>query len=258
MNSTPFGGEHGHFAIVEEHDVAGVAEDRRHVRRDEIFAVADADDDRRAVADGDELFGIVGRHQHQREQPAHALHRAQHRVLEAVVLPFLLDQVRDDFGVGFRLELVSLGDQLALDLEIVLDDAVVDDDDAAGAVAMRMRVFFGRPAVRGPSRVAEAIDAGERLRLDRVFEIDQLAGAAAYFDRAVLRRRRRRPSRSRDIRGFRRPSSRTGTTGFGPMYPTIPHISVFAFELPCASRPSRPCFPGGRGRSRARPPARPP
>ena len=96
-------------------------------------------------------------------KPAHALHRAQHRVLEAVVLPFLLDQVRDDFGVGLGLELVPFGDQLALDLEVVLDDAVVHDDDAAGAVAVRMGVLLGRTAVRGPARVAEAVDARERL-----------------------------------------------------------------------------------------------
>ena len=51
---------------------------------------------------------------------------------------------------------------------------------------MRMRVLFGRAAVRGPARVAEAVEAGERLRLDGVFEIDQLAGAAPDFDRAVL------------------------------------------------------------------------
>ena len=163
MNVTPSGRHDGHFAIVEEHDVARVAQDRRHVRGDKVFAVADADDDRRAVADGDELFRIVGREQHEREKPAHALHRAQHRVFEAVVLPFLLDEMRDDFGVGFRGEGVALGDELALDLEIVFDDAVVDDDDAARAVAMRMRVLFSRSAVCGPSRMAEAIQAGERV-----------------------------------------------------------------------------------------------
>ena len=66
-----------HFAIVEKDHVAGVAENRGHVRRHEIFAVADADDDRRAIADRHELLRIVGRHQHEREQAAHALHGAQ-------------------------------------------------------------------------------------------------------------------------------------------------------------------------------------
>ena len=176
----------GHLAIVEKHDVAGVAEQRGHVRRHEIFAVADPDDDRRTVADRHELFRIVCRHQHEREEAAHALHGAQHRVLETVLLPLLLDQMRHHFGVGLALELVSFGHQLALDLEIVLDDAVVHHHDAAGSVAVRMRVFFRGPAVGGPPRVAEAIHAGERLRLDGVFEVDQLAGAAADFDAAVL------------------------------------------------------------------------
>jgi hypothetical protein len=53
--------------------------------------------------------------------------------------------VRDDLGVGLRLEDVPLRLQLVLQLEVVLDDAVVDDDDLAGAVAVRVRVLFGRP-----------------------------------------------------------------------------------------------------------------
>ena len=74
-----------------------------------------------------------------------------------------LDQVRDDLGVGFGLELVPLRLQLVLQLEVVLDDAVVHDDDAAGAVAVRVRVLLGRPAVRGPARVADAVQAVDRL-----------------------------------------------------------------------------------------------
>ena len=73
-----------------------------------------------------------------------------------------LDEVRDDFGVGFGDELVALVLELVLQLEVVLDDAVVDDDDLAGAVAVRVRVFFGRPAVRGPARVADAVVAVDR------------------------------------------------------------------------------------------------
>ena len=57
--------------------------------------------------------GIVGRDQHEREQPAHQQQRAPHRVLEAVVFHLALDQVRDDFGVGLGDELVALPLQLA-------------------------------------------------------------------------------------------------------------------------------------------------
>ena len=75
--------------------------------------------------------------------------------------------------------------QLVLQVEVVLDDAVVHDDDLAGAVLVRMGVLFGRPAVRGPARVADAVDAFERLRVDRLLEVDELARASAALDLPV-------------------------------------------------------------------------
>ena len=129
--------------------------------------------------------GIVGRDQHQREQAAHQQQRPPHRVLEAVVLHLALDQVRDDLGVGLGDELVALPLQLLLQVEVVLDDAVVDDDDLAGAVAVRVGVLLGRPAVRRPARVADAVVAGDRVGGDDVLEVRQLAGAAPQVDRAV-------------------------------------------------------------------------
>ena len=131
------------------------------------------------------LFGIVGRDQHQREQAAHVEQRPPHRVLEPVVFHLALDEVRDDLGVGLGDEGVSFLLELLLQIEVVLDDAVVDDDDPAGAVAVRMRVLFGRPAVRRPARVADAVLAVERLGRDHFLEPRQLAGAAPQLDRAV-------------------------------------------------------------------------
>ena len=78
-------------------------------------------------------------------------------------LHLALDQVRDDLGVGLGDEHVALPLQLVLQLEVVLDDAVVDDDDLAGAVAVRVRVLLGRASVRGPAGVADAVPAGERV-----------------------------------------------------------------------------------------------
>ena len=95
-------GDDGHLLVAEKHDVARVAENRRNVGRDEELAVAEADDDRRAVADGDDLFRIVGRDQHEREQPAHQQQRAPHGVLEPVVFHLALDEVRDDLRCRFR------------------------------------------------------------------------------------------------------------------------------------------------------------
>ena len=186
VNSTPDARDDRHLLVAEEHHVAGVAEDRRDVRGDEELAVAEADDDRRSVADGDDLLGIVGRNQHEREQAAHQQQRAAHGVLEAVVLHLALDEVRDDFGVRLGDELVALALQLLLQIEVVLDDAVVDDDDLAGAVAMRVRVLLGRPAVGRPARVADAVVAVDR--------IDARSPASRFDSLPALRRRSIAPS----------------------------------------------------------------
>ena len=87
------------------------------------------------------------------------------------LLHLALDEVRDDLRVGLGLELVALRLQLFLQLEVVLDDAVVHDDDAARAVAVRMRVLLGRAAVRGPARVAHAVQSIDRLGADGVLEV---------------------------------------------------------------------------------------
>ena len=88
----------------------------------------------------------------------------------------------DDFGIGFGDELVALGGEFALQVEIVFDDAVVDDDDAAGAVAMGMGIFFGGAAVGGPAGVADAEGALEGMLAEDFFKIAEFAGGAADFE----------------------------------------------------------------------------
>ena len=119
----------------------------------------------------------------------------------------LLDEVGDDFSVGFSDELVALGGELALEVEVVFDDAVVDDDDAAGAVAMGMGVLFGGAAVGGPAGVADAEGALEGMLAEDLLKIGELAGGAAEFKFVAARgcRRRCRPSHNRGIRGASTP-----------------------------------------------------
>ncbi len=203
-------GEDGHVAVGEEVDIAGVVEDAGNVGGDEVLAFAYADDDGRAGAGGDDLVGLGGGEDAEREGSGEALDGAADGIFEqdgsargsGVVLD-LLDEVGDDFGVGFGDELVALRGEFALEVEIVFDDAVVDDDDAAGAVAMRMGVFFGGAAVGCPAGVADAEGAVEGMFAEDFFEIAELAGGAADFEQGSCWgcRRRCRPSRSRDIRG---------------------------------------------------------
>ena len=97
----------------------------------------------------------------------------------------VLEQMGNDFGVGFRDEFMAELLQLFLEVQVVLDDAVVDDDDLARAVQVRVGIFFRGPSVRRPARVPHAIKALERLRVDRLLEVHELARAPAAFDLPV-------------------------------------------------------------------------
>ena len=101
-------------------------------------------------------------------------------------LHLALDQVRNDLGVGLGDEGVALFDQLPLEVEVVLDDAVVHDDDAASAVAVGVCVLFRRPAMRGPACVPDPVFTVERVDGEDVLEARQLARAATQLDVAVL------------------------------------------------------------------------
>jgi hypothetical protein len=99
--------------------------------------------------------------------------------------------VGDDFGVGFGEELVTLGDEGGLELEVVFDDAVVDDDEGSGAVAVGVGVFFGGAAVGGPAGVAYAVGAVDGVRGEDGGEVAELAWGAAELEgvgRAGVRR----------------------------------------------------------------------
>ena len=150
---------HGHFLIAQEHDVAGIGEDRWNIRRHEVFVVAQTDHDRWAVADRDDLVRVVSREQDQCEQPFSRLiarrtapsspsccHSRSTRCATTSV------SVSVTNTCPWRL-------QLALQLEVVLDDAVVNDHDSALAVAMRVRVLLGRPPVGGPPCMPKAVIA---------------------------------------------------------------------------------------------------
>ena len=76
------GGEDGHVAVGEEVDVAGVVEDAGDVGGDEVLAVADADDDGRAEAGGDDLVGLGGGEDAEGEGSGEALDGAADGVFE--------------------------------------------------------------------------------------------------------------------------------------------------------------------------------
>ena len=171
-------GEHGNVAVGEEENVAGVMQERRDVARDEVFALAQADHRRRAVARGYHLVRVVRRDHRHRVDARQAADGREDGVLERAAVRIFFDQVGDDLGIGLGDEFVALGGELALELEVVLDDAVVDDYDLAGAVAVRVGVELRRPAVGGPARVGDAHHALGLLRPNALLEDRDLADGA--------------------------------------------------------------------------------
>ena len=66
----PGGVEPGNLAVGHEHDLAGVGHQGVGVRRDEGLAIADADDQWRAVSGGDDHSGVVEEHHGDAPGPA--------------------------------------------------------------------------------------------------------------------------------------------------------------------------------------------
>ncbi len=108
-------------------------QNRRNVRRDEIFAFSHSDDDRRPQPRRDQLVRLIGRHCDESVDAADIFEHLAECSLEAetwIVVELLLDQMCDYFGVGLGLKAVILFLQLAFEIEVVFDDAVVNDADA--------------------------------------------------------------------------------------------------------------------------------
>src|SRR5260221_5738108 len=79
------------------------------------------------------------------------------------------------------------GGELVLELLEILDDAVMDDGDAAGRD--RMRVGLVGRAMRRPARVADADLAADRLRSEALDQLVELALGAPSLDAALDQRR---------------------------------------------------------------------
>ena len=143
-------------AFLEEDEAARHRQQRRHVGGDEVLAVAQADDDRAALARKDDALGVLLRDHGERIR-AFELGDGRADRLEQVagLLQVVVNAVRDHFGVGLGRELVAGGLQLVAQLFVVLDDAVVDERDAVPG-DVRVRVALARHAVRGPAGVRDA------------------------------------------------------------------------------------------------------
>ena len=82
----------------------------------------------------------------------------------------MLDEMSDDLRVGLGFEPMPLLFELVLEVQVVLDDAVVDNDDLTGAVAVRVGVLFCWASVCRPAGVPDTIAPRDRLGANDFFE----------------------------------------------------------------------------------------
>ena len=157
----------GELAIVEDVRAARAHDDSRDIRRDEVFALTDADDERVVLFRADELVRLSLAHEDERVRAFDAVQHFADRRDEIAVVD-LFEKMSDDFRIRLRLEDMALLDELFFQSQIVLDDAVVHDDEVARAVRMRMRIAIRRTAVRCPARMADAHRALRHVILDFV------------------------------------------------------------------------------------------
>ena len=179
------GGDFGQLAVFQHDRAARVLENRGNVRRDEVLAVAKTQHQRRRGLGGDQLVGLRLRQHDDRERSAQAQDGLAHRLGQAAAgFELLLDQMRDELGVRFGSQLMAAREQLRAQVDKVLDDAVVNYRDRARFV--RMRILFGRAAVRRPSRVPDSDVALQGRVGQQVAKIFELAFGAANFQLAAV------------------------------------------------------------------------
>ena len=117
------------------------------------------------------LFGSTAEITQCANTPVICLTAAPNGLLRDCPLIFL-DKVSDDFSIGLGFESVAFGRSCSSETEVVLDDAVVNNNNLAFAIAVRVGVFFGRPAMRGPAGMTDSIESLDSgLVADDFFEI---------------------------------------------------------------------------------------
>ena len=176
------------LVLTDRERVAGVLDEGRDIRSEEVLALAEPDHERRVAARADDESRVVLVHREQREGALEAADDGAERGFEVAAggLVLAAEQDRGRLGVGLAAERVALGEQLGLDLGEVLDDAVVDDGELVVVGEVRVRVGVGRAAVGRPARVADAGRAvGQRVVDEVVAEHLELARALAHAQAPV-------------------------------------------------------------------------
>ena len=168
INADTGGGNDGHFAVVHVYDVAGMAQQGRHVGGDEVLTLAIAQQQRCVLPGGDEP---VRRGSAQDAQRIGAFYRRQHagdgleHVAALAVVP--VQQLGHHLRIRFGAEGVALFYQVFLQDRVVFNDPVMHHREQAAFAYLRVGIHIVRLAVGGPAGMADAGGAGQSRALPR-------------------------------------------------------------------------------------------
>ncbi len=151
--------QHHDLIVVHVLNLVGLGEEGRHGAADELLAVSAAHHQRAFLARSDQHTGFVGTHRDERVVTVELTVGEANSLGQVAVIVFG-DQVRDHLCVGLRGEHRAVREQALAQDDVVLDDAVDGDVDAAVGAVVRVGVGFGDTPMCGPARVG---DAGARL-----------------------------------------------------------------------------------------------
>ena len=165
-----------------------MGQDRGQVAGDVHGAGAVADDDAAGVgeAGGDEGAGLAAAQDDDGGGALELTEGVSRRRFEVEALgEGLGDEVGYDLGVGLGAEVAAALGEAGAQGAVVLDDAVVDDNDVARGVGVGMGVRLGGGAVRRPARVADAGAASRQVVGEMATQVGELADALRYAEAAL-------------------------------------------------------------------------
>ena len=186
------GPQQDNLEVFEIHDVARVVDQGQRVAGQKVLALADAENKRTAAPRADEEVGHIAMHHRDPVSPVHLAQGQSHGLDEMIGRGFaeldgeLPDEMRQHLGVRLGVENVPLALEFGAELFVVLDHAIVDQHNTAALIGMRVRVFFGHRAMRGPAGVADSAVAVNRVFADQLGEVLDAADGPADFQRAIV------------------------------------------------------------------------
>ena len=98
------------------------------------------------------------------------------------------DEVGKNLGVGLRLENMAFLLELGAERQIILDDAIMNQDEAPTGVEMRMSVLVGDATMGSPARVTDPKMAMGRTCRDDLTQIRNTPDSLANLDASAVDR----------------------------------------------------------------------